>query len=205
MESFLEWVVRYAHQAHWLIFPIILLAGLNIPISVDLIILAAAFLAATVIPQHAWLLYLSIFFGCYFSAWLSYWVGRLAGQKLCRYRWFNKLLPPERLDKTQHFYQKYGFWTLLIGRFIPFGVRNCIFMASGMSRFHFGKFALWDFIACGVWSFSVFYLFFTVGQHYQVVWHYVKTFNLLIFAAFSVTLIGFIWYKRRKKQISQTS
>jgi membrane protein DedA with SNARE-associated domain len=78
-------------------------------------------------------------------------------------------------------------------------------MASGMSRFHFGKFALWDFIACGVWSFSVFYLFFTVGQHYQVVWHYVKTFNLLIFAAFSVTLIGFIWYKRRKKQISQTS
>lgn len=205
MESFIQWIIQHAHQAHWLIFPIILLAGLNVPISVDLIILAAAFLAATVVPEHTLLLYLSIFLGCYFSACLSYWVGRIVGEKLCRFSWFSKLLPESRLNKANRFYQKYGFWTLLLGRFIPFGVRNCIFMTAGMSRLNFGKFVLWDLFACLVWSSSTFYLFFTLGQNYQVVWHYVKTFNLLIFAAFSVTLIAFIWYKRRKKPITETS
>lgn len=205
METFIQWIAKHAHQAHWFIFPLILLAGLNIPISVDVIILAAAFLAATIVPQYTLPLYLSIFLGCYFSAYLAYWLGRLAGKKLSQYKWFSRFLPKERLDKARGFYQKYGFWTLLIGRFIPFGVRNCIFMTSGMSRLHFGKFALWDFFACLLWSSSTFYLFFTLGQHYQTVWHYVKTFNILIFAAFSVTLIALVWYKRRKKPITKAS
>ena len=205
MESFIQWIIEHAHQAHWLIFPIILIAGLNIPISIDVIILAAAFLAATVVPEHIFWLYLSIFLGCYFSAWLAYWLGRFAGEKLCRYAWFSKLLPQKRLEKTRQFYQKYGFWALLLGRFIPFGVRNCIFMSSGMSRVHFGKFALWDFFACLLWSASTFYFFFALGQNYQLVWHTVKTFNILIFVAFSVTLIAFIWYKRRKKPVTEAS
>lgn len=203
METFIHWIVQHAHHAHWFIFGAILLAGFNIPISADLLILAGAFLAATVVPEHTLYLYLSIFLGCYFSACIAYWFGRLAGKKLGRFSWFSKLLPQERLNKTRRFYQKYGFWTLLIGRFIPFGIRNCIFMTTGMSRLSFVKFAIWDFFACLAWTSCAFYAFFTLGHHYQMVWHYVKTFNLLIFAAFSVTLIAFLWYKRRKKPITE--
>jgi membrane protein DedA with SNARE-associated domain len=72
-------------------------------------------------------------------------------------------------------------------------------MTSGMSKLHFGKFIFMDAIACTLWCSSAFYLFFTLGQNYETVWHYVKNFNLFIFAAFSVTVIGIIWYKSRKK------
>ena len=103
------------------------------------------------------------------------------------------------MEKIKQFYEKYGLWTLVVGRFIPFGVRNCIFMSSGMSKLHFGKFILMDAVACAVWCSSLFYLFYTLGQNYDVIWHYLKTFNLIVFAAFSVTVIGLIWYKIRKK------
>src|SRR5262249_36255657 len=95
--------------------------------------------------------------------------------------------------------------TLIVGRFIPFGVRNCIFMSSGMSKMHFGKFALMDALACTIWSGTLFYLFLTLGQNYTTLCHHLKKFNLLLFTAFSVTVIGFIWYKARKKTRAGTS
>lgn len=202
MEALINWISAYANYAHWFIFGAIILAGVNIPISADIIILAAAFIAATLVPENTLYLYLAVFLGCYFSAFAAYWLGRLAGNKLCSYSWFAKFFPPKRLEKTKQFYAKYGFWALLIGRFIPFGVRNCIFMTSGMSRLPFGKFALWDLPACFIWSSFYFFLFYLIGQNYAVVYGYLKAFHLLIFAAFSVTLIGFIWYKRRKKLLA---
>ncbi len=147
MESFMQWILEHAGQAHWIMFFGILLAGFNIPISADLLIIGAAVLAATVVPENMWLLFGSVFFGCLFSAHIAYWLGRLLGTQLLKLRFFSHLLPQERLLKIQGFYEKYGLLTLIIGRFIPLGVRNAIFMTSGISKVSFGKFALRDFIA----------------------------------------------------------
>jgi membrane-associated protein len=200
MESLVEWVIAHSENAHWFIFGAILLAGFSLPINADLLIIIGAFLSATVAPHHLWHLYLSVFFGCYFSAWIAYWLGRLLGKRFCKYKWFNKLMPPERLEKIQRFYGKHGLWTLMVGRFIPFGIRNCIFMSSGMSRVSFLKFALWDLIACLTWTSAAFYCFYVLGQNYQILFGRLKTMNIAIFLAFSVTVIGLIWYKRRKKR-----
>ena len=203
MDSLINWLIEHAPYAHWYIFAAILLAGINIPISVDLLIVGAAFLAATLIPEHVWHLYLSILLGCYFSAWISYWFGRLVGQKLLRFSWFQRLFPQKRRDKIQAFYQKYGFWTLIIGRFIPFGVKNCIFMSSGMSRVPFFRFALWDLPACLIWSAITFYGFFAVGKNIHSLMNHLKIVNITIFIAFGVTVITLLWYKRRKKAVME--
>lgn len=200
MDALVEWLLSHSHHAHWYIFGAVLLAGFNVPISADILIVLAGFLAATVVPEHLWHLYLSIFLGCYFSAWIAYWTGRLLGKRLSKFKWFNKIMPPLRLEKIQRFYGRHGLWTLLVGRFIPFGVRNCIFMSSGMSRVSFLKFALWDLLACSAWSSLSFYCFYLLGQNYQALFNHLKTINMLIFLAFSVTVIGFIWYKQRKKR-----
>lgn len=200
MEKLIEFIVQNAHLAHWFIFGAIILAGLNIPISADLMVIIAGVLAATVIPEHVILLFLSVFLGCYFSAWVAYWVGRKLGPKLLRLKFFRKMLPEERLEKIRAFYEKHGFLTLLIGRFIPFGVRNGIFMSTGISCFSFTKFMLRDLVACFVWSSTTFSLFYLLGQNYQRLYGYMKTFNLLIFALFAVSVIVLIWYKRRKKR-----
>lgn len=205
MEQLTQIITNHAQNAHWYLFIAIVLAGFNVPFSADVLILVAAILAATIVPEHTWLLFGSILIGCYLSAMCAYWMGRLLGTYLSGSKFFSRFLPTQRLDKIKQFYEKYGLWTLVFGRFIPFGVRNCIFMSSGMSKLHFGKFILMDALACTLWCSALFYLFFTLGQNFDALWHDLKRFNLLIFGAFSVTVIGFIWYKRRKKTRAATT
>ncbi len=201
METLLQWIIEHAEHAHWFIFFGILLAGFNIPISADLVIIISAVLAATIIPENTPLLFGSVFLGCTFSAHIAYWLGRLLGPQLLRLRLFSKMLAPTRLEKIQQFYNRYGLLTLLIGRFIPFGVRNAIFMTTGMTRVHFGRFVWRDTLACLVWTASSFSIFYLLGHNYQKLKALLQTFNVLIFAAFSVTVIVVVWYKRRKKSL----
>lgn len=199
MNALITLITEHAHTAHWYVFIAMLLAGLNIPICIDLLILISAFLATMIIPEHTIYLFLSCLLGCYFSAWGAYWMGRLLAPHLCGIRWLKHIVNIERLQKMKKFYEKYGLRTFILGRFIPFGVRNCLFMSSGMSKMHFGKFALLDAFACTLWCTTLFVLFYYLGQNYQILWHYLKAFNLIIFAAFGVTVISYVWYKIRKK------
>ena len=199
MESLIAWITEHAQHAHWFIFGAILLAGFNLPISADVLIVCAAVIAATLVPEHIWHLYLAIFVGCYFSAWIAYWVGRLLGKKLSRFKWFQRFFPAQRIAKIQKFYHNHGLWTLILGRFIPFGVRNCIFMSSGISRVSFLRFALQDLAACLLWSSATFYLFYTLGKNFHTLMDHLKIINITIFLVFGVTVITLLWYKRRKK------
>lgn len=205
MDTLVDWITRHAENAHWFIFASILLAGLNIPISADVIIIISAILAATVVPENFWFLFMSVFLGCALSAHLAYWVGRLIGPQLLRMPYFSKVLQPARLAKIQNFYEKHGFSTLIIGRFIPFGIRNAIFMTTGISKAHFGKFVLRDGIACFLWTSISFSAFYALGNNYEKLKSYLHMFNILIFAFFAVAVIAFIWYKKnKKKQASQS-
>lgn len=196
----IDLIQQHIAYAPYLIFLAILLAGLNLPISLDVIMITSAVIAATLVPEYTIPLYFAILIGSYFSAWIAYWMGRTLGRKLLKFRLVGKMLPDERIDKIGNFYNKYGLWTLMIGRFIPFGTRNCIFMTTGLSKVHFGKFAIRDAIACPIWATTCFFLFFSLGNNYEALIAGVKKANLAIFAVFAVALITIFWYNRRKKK-----
>lgn len=200
MDQLYQFIVQHASMAPWILFGLFLLAGINIPISIDILVIIASLLAATILPELTIPLYLSALLGCYFSAWLAYWLGRLIGKKLLKIQWIGKVLSSERLSKLEIFYRKHGFLTLLIGRFIPFGVRNGIFMSTGISRLSFWKFILRDLFPVFLWTTLSFSLFYTLGSNYDLLVKYVKLINISIFCAFGVTVIIFICYKRRKNK-----
>ncbi len=205
METLLEWIQSNAHNAHWLFFGALMLAGLNFPISEDLMIISGALLSATVIPENTYLIFLFLFLGCYLSDWVSYWIGRTLGRKLWNIRWFAKTIKIKRLEQTQKFYEKYGFWTLLGGRFIPFGVRNCLFLTAGMGKMPFSRFLISDGIACILSNSVLFSIAYTLGKNYSSLLFWLKRVNIFLFLSFVVTIIGIIWYKRRKKSQNHLS
>jgi membrane protein DedA with SNARE-associated domain len=174
-----------------------MLAGLNIPVSEDLMIILSAVLAATVVPENTGLLFLFVFLGCYLSDWVCYWIGRKLGPKLWEIKWFAKTVDRKRLESIHNYYEKYGFWTLLVGRFIPFGVRNCLFLSAGAGKMHFGKFILSDGIACLISNTTLFSVAYFAGKNYKTLLQFVKTFNIFLFGFFLVSIIGGIWYKRK--------
>lgn len=201
MDTIIDWITSHAEQAHWMIFGCILLAGFNIPFSLDILTIIAAVLAATIVPENVFPLFLSIFLGAYFSAWVAYWLGRLLGSRLSKIRWFAKTMTQERLQKMKTFYDNHGFWTLLLGRFIPFGFRNCLFMTAGISKMSFKKFMLRDAISCFIWSSASFFLFYLLGQNYEVIYNHLKIFNIILFTTVAVTISCVLWYRRKKQKI----
>lgn len=196
----LEKITQYQDQAPLLLFFLILLAGANVPISVDIILIICAFLAATILPQKVFLLFFAFNFGCIFSAWIAYWIGRKLGTSLLHRPFLSKVMPAQRMEKISHFYERYGIWTFIVGRFIPFGVRNCLFMASGISKMDFSKFILFDFIACTLWSSLFFFGLYRIGHNFDTLVAHLKIINIGLFLAFSVAVITFICYKLKKRK-----
>ncbi len=199
MDTFVQFIFEHAQYAHWIVFSALMLAGLNVPISEDLMIIFSAVLAATVIPENTYKLFIGVFLGCYISDWVCYWIGRYFGPKLWDISWFAKTFDRKKIDQIHQYYAKYGFLTLLIGRFIPFGVRNGLFLTAGLGKMPFRKFLLSDGIACVLSNTVLFTFAYMIGKNYGALISFLKTFNIFLFGAFVIAIIGFIWYKRKKK------
>jgi len=199
MDSIIQFIFENAQYAHWIVFGALMLAGLNVPISEDLMIIFSAVLAATVVPENTYKLFMGVFLGCYLSDWVCYWIGRKCGPKLWNIGWFAKTFDQKKIDQIHNFYEKYGFLTLIVGRFIPFGVRNALFLTAGLGKMPFRRFILSDGIACILSNTVLFSLAYAVGKNYEMLITSLKTFNIFLFSAFAVAIIGFIWYKRKRK------
>ena len=201
MEGIFTYICENAHNAHWIIFCLLLLAGLNIPISEDVMLLSGGAIASSCIPDHTMRLFIWIFLGCYLSAWEAYWIGRLLGPKLYKIPILKNIVTPARTDKLRHFYAKYGIFTFIFGRFCPGGIRNALFYSSGLTKMPFNLFILRDGIACAISSTVLFFVGYKFGENIDVVlkiFHrYSQIVLILIITVISIALL-FFWYKHRK-------
>lgn len=204
METLIDLITANAAHAHWWFFSLLILAGLNLPISEDLLIITSAVMAATVIPQNLVKLFIFVFFGCYFSDWLSYWMGRSLTPWLKKRRFLGKLVDNKRIEKVNKFYAKYGVFTLIIGRFIPFGMRNFLFMSAGMGKMNFRKFMIVDGIACLLSNSTLFLLSFSLAENYPALMSLLHKMNITFFVTFlvfGIFVVCYRLYKAKKKNL----
>ncbi len=198
MEELLVYIQSNAQYAHWIIFGTLLLAGLNIPVSEDGMLFVSAFIASKN-PEYKTQLFFGVFAGAYLSDLICYWLGRKLGPKIWKIKFFAKMISKDKVDKISSFYGKYGMVTLICGRFIPFGVRNGLFLTAGLSKMNFFKFAIADLIACTISCTLFFNLYFKFGE---TVIDYVKKGNIILFSI--VLLVTLTWFlSRRKKSKAQ--
>lgn len=190
MESLIHFACTHAHSAHWIFFLLLMLAGLNIPISEDIILLTSGVIASICIPEETLHLFCWVFAGCWLSAWEAYAIGRFFGPKIYDIRWFRHIITKERIERLHHYYEKFGVFTFIVGRFIPGGVRNALFMTAGLGKMPFWKFILRDGFACLISSTVIFSLGYSLGQNYHVVLHYFKTYNEIVVGIILLVILG---------------
>jgi membrane protein DedA with SNARE-associated domain len=196
VEQLLEFIQTNAQHAHYIIFSALLLAGFNLPVSEDAMLFISGFLASKN-PELLVPLFLAVYLGAYFSDMICYWLGRLLGPKLWEIKFFANMISKDKVDKIHGFYERYGFLTLLVGRFIPFGVRNGLFLTAGLGKMNFPKFASADFIACTISCSFFFTLYYKLGDSAIEL---VKKGNLiLIIVAIVVTTLIFFKIKSKQK------
>jgi membrane-associated protein len=199
-------IAKYPQNSHWIIFLSLIIAGFNIPISEDLILFTSGVLASQAQDTDTrWFLWMAAFFGAYISDWIAYWTGRWFGPKIFTIKWLSKIVKKERIEKMHSFYEKWGFLAFLVGRFVPFGVRNCLFISAGMGNMSFTKFLFIDGFASLISTTSAFLLAYvlgdTISEAVGIAWLYIKNNQLLIPLGIILfmTVIAAIWYKKRKK------
>ena len=92
---------------------------------------------------------------------LGYLVGALVGWGIGRYggrplleghgRWFH--LSPERLDRAEAWFERWGNLSVLIGRLVPV-VRSFISIAAGIFEMPLGRYTLLSLVGSAVWAFA---------------------------------------------------
>lgn len=203
MEALFDFISSNAAHAHWIFFGLLILAGLNVPISEDLMLLGGGALTSTLLPDHVLKMYLWIFLGCYVSAWEAYWIGRLLGPKLFQIRFFKHIITAERVEKLRAYLQRFGIYTFILGRFCPGGVRNALFMSSGLTKMPFLSFIGRDLVACLLSSTVLFYLGFQFGEHLDTIIFYVSKYNKVFLLAIGCLLMAIVFYLSIKKPVQE--
>ncbi|GHV90141.1 membrane protein [Spirochaetia bacterium] len=194
MPDFFAVLGQYIEYFPLLALVCLLLAGLNVPFSEDLIIISGAVLSqknpAMLLPNLA-----AIYAGVLISDFIAYWIGTRVRKGALSSRRIRKLVPEARLEKMQYYLDRYGIWTFIICRFIPFGVRNTLFITSGLTGLRLKFFALYDIIAATISVNTLYFLVYNFGD--DIAGHY-KTTGIILLAAGLITAAFLFLIKKRK-------
>lgn len=202
MESVIAFVCEHAHYAPWIILILLLLTGIGLPISEDILIIGAGVIATTCIPDHHLLLFLSAYIGAVLSAWESYWIGRCLGPQLFKIHYFSHFVHEKRLEQLRYYYNKFGIFAFIVGRFCPGGIRNGLFLSSGLTKMAFPLFIFRDSIAAFISTLTFYFIGYLFGTHLDLIKHYLKRYSE-VFIALSIGLLViyviYYWYFHKKQ------
>jgi membrane protein DedA with SNARE-associated domain len=132
----------------------LLAAGMGLPIPEELpIVTAGAMVGHDASPDPTdpsgthlrwWIMLPMCIFGVVAGDGILYTIGRVWGYRVLNFRWVRKrLLTPEKRERIEKNFHRYGIWILLGARMLP-GIRSPIFLMAGINRLPITKFLIAD-------------------------------------------------------------
>jgi membrane protein DedA with SNARE-associated domain len=130
---------------------------------------------------------------------LSYWVGRKFGHRVGGVWPFRGR--PELLEKGHAFFERWGGWSVAIGRF--FGpVRAVIPLVAGIMEMPRRQFWIWNIASAVVWAPVVIFSGAAVGAIVEAVWA-AKSWGVAAVAIMAAAVVACIWIARRRGWIGR--
>jgi len=130
----------------------------------SLLFLSGTVVAASGLDIH--LLVLTLIAAAVLGDSVNYAAGRFIGP-IAFHRpqdtWLGRWLKPQYLERTHRFYEKYGGFTIIIGRFVPI-VRTFAPFFAGVGCMTYQKFLLFNVIGAGAWVASLAYAGYLFGN-----------------------------------------
>jgi membrane-associated protein len=130
----------------------------------SLLFLAGTVAATSGIDVH--LMVLTLFVAAALGDSVNYGVGHYIGPKAFHRPQETRLgrwLKPEYMERTHRFYEKYGGFTIIIGRFVPI-VRTFAPFLAGVGAMTYRKFLSYNLIGAALWVASLVYAGYLFGN-----------------------------------------
>lgn len=118
-------------------------------------LVAAQMSAVGTIPFAA--AFLGIFLGIWIGDILLYGFARGFGRRLFHHAWVRRFIDPRSVARSEAWFAGRGTWLLLSSRLVP-GMRLPTYLAAGLLRLSFARFALTTGVAVSAWVGGIFIL-----------------------------------------------
>ncbi len=138
MEFLIEFFSNYGYFA---VFFVLLICGFGVPIPEDITLVSGGIIAGLGFANPHIMLVVSLF-GVLVGDSVMYWLGRIFGVRILRFRLIKPMIRKGRLRKVRNLFSKYGNRLLFAGRFLP-GLRAAVFLLAGVTK----RVKYWQFIA----------------------------------------------------------
>jgi membrane protein DedA with SNARE-associated domain len=150
------------------------------------------------------------FMGVYLSTTLGslagfmslFWIGNLLGRKFFLEKDY-RLFSAESILKAELWFQKYGYFLILLNRFFP-GIRSIISLAGGISKLGVFRVALLALISAAAWNLIWIAIGYSLGNNWELVKEKMGAilfqYNLSFLAVASLVILIFLLRMIRKRR-----
>jgi membrane protein DedA with SNARE-associated domain len=134
--------------------------------------------------------------GYFAGAIIGWWIGLRGGRLLLesRGRWLH--VTPERLDRAEAWFQRWGNFGVLVGRVTPV-VRSFVSIPAGVFEMRLAPYALYTVVGSAVWAFAIAGVGYGLGSSYKSFDNGFKYVEYAIVAGVLV-LAAYLVYRLRK-------
>ena len=171
-----------------------LLIGFFLP-GDSLLFITGLFIAQGFIDTPIWLACLLLVVAAVVGNLTGYWIGYKAGPKLFS-KPDSRLFRKEYVDKTHHFFERYGPRAIVLARFVPI-VRTFITAMAGVGRMDFRMYMTYSAIGGILWAAGVTLLGYWLGNVPFVKEHI----ELILIGVVGVSVLPIVYeYVRHRRQ-----
>jgi membrane protein DedA with SNARE-associated domain len=134
--------------------------------------------------------------GYFVGALGGWWIGLRGGRPLfeSRGRWLH--VTPERLDRAEAWFQRWGNFGVLVGRVTPV-VRSFVSIPAGIFEMRLAPYALYTVVGSAIWAFAIAGVGYGLGSSYKSFDNGFKYVEYAIVAGVLV-LAAYLIYRLRK-------
>ena len=193
-------ISQYAEYYPLVAFIALMLAGLSVPISEDLIIITGALICQDN-PSMLVPIFAAIYAGVVISDYFPYLLGRYIRKGTVKSNFIARFFSPRKIVRIHRYLDRYGIFAFIVGRFIPFGVRNTMFLTSGLFGVRLRRFFLYDTTAAIISVSTLFFLAYRFGEAVEKKFQAVGiVLFVLLFSFLTFVLIRIVRNIRRKRE-----
>ena len=193
-------LTNFGDIAFWVVLGIIfaecgLLIGFFLP-GDSLLFVTGLFIAQGFISVNIWLGAILLTIAAIVGNAVGYWIGKKAGPALFR-KPDSKLFKRVYVEKTGHFFEKYGARAIVMARFVPI-VRTFITAMAGMGGMNFRRFITFSAIGGVIWAGGITILGYFLGNIEFVK----KNIELILLLVIFISVIPIVmeWIKHRRQR-----
>jgi len=123
---------------------------------------------------------------------IAYYVGMWAGRPLLNKYGRYVLISQHDLDMADRWFSRRGGWTVFVSRLLPV-VRTYISLPAGIARMNIFKFLVYTFTGSFIWSTSLAYGGYLMGEHWEQLRNAMRPFDPLFIAIIAGLIIFYIY------------